>query len=169
METATSNHQIKRTKALRILTGLLVFVYVMILSLSLIFNGNFHRVWFSIAVIFIGIQSITRAVFFHLDSAMFFGLCCFVFGLLSSVLFFYAIDFRLILYFLSFAFINLLMYFIFRQNFYIISFALIFGEVLLLISNNFIGNLTIFWLIQSFYIIVTCVVILSVTSVRKEK
>lgn len=163
------SNKIKRSKALIFLALILITIYFLILGLSLIFNGNLHKIWFSVAIIFIGIYLVTKSIFFHLDSAMYFGLTCLFLGVLSSILFFVEYIYVLESYILAFALVNLIVYFIFRQNFYIISFALLFVEVLLLVVNKLTQNNVVFWVLQSFYFCVILIVVFTTITRLKEK
>ena len=169
METAKQNTKIKRTQVLKILCFCLVFLYLLLISLSIIYNLAFHNIWFSVLLFFIGSFMVTRLIFFHLDSEMLFGLLFLFFGVSSGVLFFLDFGFKLETYLLVISLSNLIVYFIFRQNFYIILFALMFLEVLLLIIFKVYQDIILFWIFQSLYFLVVVLIIMQMTIYLKEK
>lgn len=169
MEKAQSNTKIKRTKALKILCFCLLIIYLLIICFSIIFNLFFHRVWFSFLLFFIGSFLVARSICFHLDSEMLFGLLLLLFGVASGTLFFVNSSYNLEIYLSVISLSNLIVYFIFRQNFYIILFALLFLEVLLLIVFKVNQNFILFWIFQSFYFAVVILISMRMTIFLKEK
>ena len=169
MEKSEQFSHIKRTQALKILFFCLVILYVALVSFSLVFQSYFHKIWFSVALFFLGSYLVTKAIFFHFDSAMLFGLLAIFIGILSGTFFFISSEFMLEFYLLAVSFSFLIVYFIFCQNFYIILFALLFLEVLLLVIFQLYQDVMLFWVFQSLYFLVIMFVLVSQTIYLKER
>lgn len=169
MEKTQQNTKIKRTQGLKILCFCLVILCLALISFSAIFNLFFHKIWFSVLLFFIGSFLMTRSIFFHLDSEMLFGLLFVFFGISSGVLFFFNLQYKLEIFLSVISLSNLIVYFIFRQNFYIILFALLFLEVLLLIIFKVSQDIYLFWIFQGLYFLVVILIILQMTIYFKER
>lgn len=169
MENRRQNTKFKRTEVLKFLLFFLAVLYAFLITFSTIFDLHLHRIWFSLALFFIGVFLVTKAIFFHLDSAMLFGLFALLFGVVSGLLSYFPTVYALEIYLGVISLSNLIVYFIFRQNFYLILFALLFLEVLLLVIFKIQLDLMLFWVFQSVYFFVTILIILRMTIFLKEK
>jgi hypothetical protein len=165
----TKYHEIKRTKALFFLTIMLFIVYVSIIWLGFLLSWQISKVWLSLFLAFAGVYLIVRGLFFHLDSNYLLGFILFGFGIFSGINFFQNLNFADVIYFSILSLSFLAVYFIFRQNIYIISFALSCLEVLLLIVNKFSLNILTFILLHAMLVALIFVVFLSVTRINREK
>lgn len=148
---------VKKSKALNYLALGLFSFYFILMVISFTLNLQFHTIWFSVALFFIGGFLVFKAMLFYLDSSMLFGFFALFFGAISGYLYFVDFEYVLELYIFGIGLTNFIMFFIFRQNFYIILFALTIFEMLLLIANR-IFMVDSFWVYQSLYFILVLIV-----------
>ena len=65
----------RKSVILKLLTIFFVATYILVLAIYFFVAGGILPAWFSCACFLIGIWSLTKAVFFHLDSNFWLGIC----------------------------------------------------------------------------------------------
>ena len=97
---------------------------------------SLRSIWFSVALLCIGIYSLLYSHMYKLDSCLYFGILNICFAFATAFRFLLAIKFGVFypIYFICFAIAHLAVFVIFRQNIHFKLFAILSIEGILLIS-----------------------------------
>lgn len=128
----------KRVSKSKILIIVTIFELVsLVLSLFITIDGfELKKIWFSNVLILIGIYALVYATMFQLDSSLYLGALLFSLGLTSGVRFVgdYTFNHLYSTYLFCFAFADLAVFALFRQNIHFKLFAILFIQAILLVS-----------------------------------
>lgn len=108
-----------------------------ILSFFVEFNGiKLNSIWFGIAILLIGVYTLSYYLMYGLDSSLYYGTFVFLCGVMNVLQNILAINTFMFypMYILCFALASFAVFAIFRQNIHFKLFAILFFEVILLIS-----------------------------------
>lgn len=158
----------KKTIILRFVTIFCILAYLSIFALYLLTTGEFFPAWFSLACFFVGLWSLVKATFFHLDSNFWFGVCLIFVAFVGFLNAFTLLKHENLLafYLLAPVYASVLTAVFFRNLVhYKISFALLLEDFLILLYTNKIISLLAFILCN----IVLVVIIIGGIYVFKRK
>ncbi len=145
----------KREIALKIMCFISFFIYLSLIFFSIVFSWKIHFVWFSIAILLIGGLLILKSIFYNLDSSLFLGILLFLFGMLGIFNLYFDFNNLLGLYFCVISFSSIIIFFIFRQKFYLVLFSMFAIEgFLVILLNELKVEVVFFWAVQGIYILI---------------
>lgn len=161
---------VKRSKAIKIVSIVFVFIYVILLILGAFDIVPIVDIWFSVFLFLLGAIMLLKGICFWRDSAFLFGFSC-LFCATGSILtkYLYLYIQPVCFYFMLICLAILAVFVIFRQNIHLKMFAIVFVEVLLLFTKQVTeANNTIFWVLQSIYLIFVLILFIIFLFVTKE-
>ena len=145
--------KIKRTKALKYIFVILCFLYVVAITVGLLFYRPLIDLWFSLFLSVIGSYMIAKGLFFRCDSSYLFGLSLYSSFIAGITTYYTNTRFVFSMYFLLYSVSFFILYIIFRQNIHLKSFAIIAVQMILLFLKeiSFIND-TLFWILLTVYL-----------------
>ena len=132
-----------KSKILLALLTILIGCFVVLMFIT-INNLKLSSIWFSLAMLFIGIYALVKSHLYMLDSFMYFGILNVLFAFATAYKFLSGIklNFYYPVYFLCFAISHLAVFVKFRQNIHFKLFAILATQGILLITYkiNFLSQ-----------------------------